>query len=104
MSASAPTPKYAIRTEKQVSINNGGDLDGNPLDLNDDSLIYAAKGFTINGNITLPVQRDENGNPLTNNSGKLLLVNNAVTVAPNYTTINANNNQYANLIPSTSSR
>ncbi|NJN13192.1 MAG: hypothetical protein HC815_36845, partial [Richelia sp. RM1_1_1] len=99
MSASAPTPKYAIRTEKQVSINNGGDLDGNPLDLNDDSLIYAAKGFTINGNITLPVQRDENGNPLTNNSGKLLLVNNAVTVAPNYTTINANNNQYANLIP-----
>ncbi|MGF1676745.1 MAG: Ig-like domain-containing protein, partial [Rivularia sp. (in: cyanobacteria)] len=99
MSAAAPTPKYAIRTEKQVSINNGGDLDGNPLDISDDALIYAAKGFTINGNINLPVQRDGNGNPLTNNSGKLLLVNNAVTVAPNYTTINANNNQYANLVP-----
>ncbi|NJO63026.1 MAG: PKD domain-containing protein [Richelia sp. RM2_1_2] len=51
-------PKYAILSEKQVRINNGGDLDGNPLDLSDDALIYAALGFTINGNITLPVQRD----------------------------------------------
>ncbi|MGF1676241.1 MAG: PKD domain-containing protein, partial [Rivularia sp. (in: cyanobacteria)] len=92
-------PKYAIRSEKQVRINNGGDLDGNPLDLNDDALIYAAKGFTINGDITLPAKQDANGNPLRNSSGKLILVDNAVTVAPNYTTINANNNQYTNLVP-----
>ena len=99
VSALATTPLYAIRTEKQIRINNGGDLDGNPQDINDDALIYAAKGFTINGNITLPVQRDENDNPLTDNSGKLILVDNAVTVAPSYTTINANTNQYSNLVP-----
>ncbi|NJN09470.1 MAG: PKD domain-containing protein [Richelia sp. RM2_1_2] len=92
-------PLYAILSEKQVIINNGGDLDGNPLDLSDDALIYAAKGFTINGDITLPAKQDENGNPLRNSSGKLILVDNAVTVAPNYTTINANNNKYANLVP-----
>ncbi|MEM6398797.1 MAG: Ig-like domain-containing protein [Cyanobacteria bacterium P01_D01_bin.116] len=98
MSASVP-PKYAIRTEKQIRINNGGDLDGNPLDISDDALIYSAKGFTINGNITLPVQRDANGNPLRDDSGKLILVDNAVTVAPDYNTINANTNQYSNLVP-----
>ena len=92
-------PLYAIRTEKQIRINNGGDLDGNPLDISDDALIYSAKGFTINGNITLPVQRDENGNPLRDSFGKLILVDKAVTVAPSYTTINANNNQYSNLVP-----
>lgn len=97
-SASTP-PKYAIRTEKQIRINNGGDLDGDSLDISDDALIYSAQGFTINGNITLPVQRDSNGNPLRDNSGKLILVDNAVTVAPDYNTINANTNQYSNLVP-----
>ena len=99
MSAGASPPKYAIRTEKQIRINNGGDLDGDSLDISDDALIYSAQGFTINGNITLPVQRDSNGNPLLDNSGKLILVDNAVTVAADYTTINASNNQYSNLVP-----
>ncbi len=99
VSALPTAPLYAIRTEKQIRINNGGDLDGNPQDINDDALIYSAKGFTINGNITLPVQRDENGNPLRDSSGKLILVDKAVTVASNYTTINANTNQYSNLVP-----
>ncbi|AFY56856.1 RHS repeat-associated core domain protein [Rivularia sp. PCC 7116] len=97
---SASNPQlYAIRTEKEIRINNGGDLDGNPLDISDDALIYAARGFTINGDITLPVKRDENGNPLRDNSGKLILVDNAVSVASGYTTINAPNNQYSNLVP-----
>lgn len=54
----ATIPNYAIRTEGTVRFNGGGDLDGNPLNLADDALIYAAQGFTINGNIMLPVQRD----------------------------------------------
>ncbi|MGB3755004.1 MAG: hypothetical protein WBA07_01335 [Rivularia sp. (in: cyanobacteria)] len=99
ISTTAPTSKYAIRTEKQIRINNGGDLDGNPVDISDDALIYAAKGFRINGNVTLPIKRDENGNPLRDNFGKLILVDNAVTVASDYAGINAPNNQYSNLVP-----
>lgn len=99
ISTAASTSKYAIRTEKQIRINNGGDLDGNPVDISDNALIYAAKGFRINGNVTLPIKRDENGNPLRDNLGKLILVDNAVTVAADYDGINAPNNQYSNLVP-----
>jgi hypothetical protein len=31
-------------------MNGSGDLDGDPLNLSDDALVYAGKGFTINGN------------------------------------------------------
>ncbi|WP_390847153.1 beta strand repeat-containing protein [Anabaena cylindrica] len=90
---------FAIKAEGTVTINNGGDFDGNPLDLSDDALIYAGKGFTINGNPTLPVQRDAQGNPIHDSNGKLVLVDRAVTVAPGYTVTNGPSNQYANLLP-----
>jgi RHS repeat-associated protein len=98
-SITPPIPNFAIRTESTVRFNGGGDLDGNPLDLNDDALIYAAKGFTINGNITLPVQRNASGNPILDASGKPILINNAVAVSSGYTVANGPSNQYAGLIP-----
>ncbi|MEA5551989.1 PKD domain-containing protein [Anabaena cylindrica UHCC 0172] len=90
---------FAIKAEGTVTINGGGDFDGNPLDVSDDALIYAGKGFTINGNPVLPVQRDAQGNAILNSAGKLILVDRAVTVAPGYTVTNGPSNQYANLLP-----
>ncbi|ELS34854.1 MULTISPECIES: hypothetical protein [Pseudanabaena] len=91
---------YAIRTDQTVTINGGGDLDGNPLLANDDALIYAAKGFTFNNVPILPVNRNTNGDPIYDAlTGKQVLVDNAVTVASGYTTINANNNPYIGLLP-----
>ncbi|WP_425365349.1 PKD domain-containing protein [Gloeothece verrucosa] len=92
-------PAFTIKAEGTVTINGGGDFDGNPLITEDDALIYAGKGFTFNGNITLPVLRDAQGNAILDNSGKLILVDRAVTVAPNYTVSNATTRQYGNLIP-----
>ncbi|WP_416212597.1 Calx-beta domain-containing protein [Nostoc sp. ChiQUE01b] len=91
-------PAFAIKAEGTVTINGGGDFDGNPLDLSDDALIYAGKGFTINGNPTLPIQRDAQGNPIRDANGKLVLVDRAVAVAEGYTVTNGPNN-YANLLP-----
>ncbi|WP_445627649.1 hypothetical protein [Nostoc sp. DSM 114167] len=94
------TDGFGIRAEGTVTINGSSDFDGNPLDVYDDTLIYAAKGFNINGNSVLPVKRDAAGNPIRDAKGKLILVENAVAVAPGYTVSNASNgNQYANLIP-----
>ena len=90
---------FTIIASGTVTINNGGDFDGETLLLDDDALIYAGIGFTINGNPTLPVQRDAAGNPIRNSSGKLILVDRAVSVAPGYTVTNGPSNQYANLIP-----
>lgn len=50
-------PFIAIKSEGTVTINGSGDFDGEPIDPKDDALIHAGKGFTINGNTTLPVQR-----------------------------------------------
>ena len=97
-SSQSPTPNFAIRTEGTISIN-GGDFDGNPKDLSDDALIYAAKGFTINNNPILPVQIDSAGNPIHDSSGKLVLVDKAVAVSSGYTVTNGPSNQYAGLIP-----
>ena len=95
------SPTFAIRTEGTISINGNSNFDSNPLDINDDAKIYAGKGFTFNGNLTLPVMRNSNGSPLYNSSGKLLLVDKAVTVANGYQVSNANGNanQYGNLLP-----
>jgi hypothetical protein len=92
---------YAIRTDQTITINGGSDLDGNPLLPYDDALIYAAKGFTFNNVPILPVNRTNTGSaildPLT---GKQVLVDHVVSVAAGYTTINANNNPYIGLLPS----
>ncbi|MBX9253632.1 tandem-95 repeat protein [Desmonostoc muscorum CCALA 125] len=91
--------KFAIVAEGTLTINGGGDFDGLPLDPTDDALIHAAKGFTLNNTPVLPVQRDSNGNPILGQSGKPLLVDNALTVAAGYQFSNANNNPYGNLLP-----
>jgi RHS repeat-associated protein len=98
-SSTPPLPNFAIRTEGTISINGNSDLDGNPLDLSDDALIYAAKGFTINGNSTLPVQRDAAGNPIRDASNKLVLVDKAVAVSSGYTVSNGPSNKYTGLTP-----
>jgi hypothetical protein len=93
---------YAIKAEGVVKISGNSDFDGNPLDLSDDALIYGGKGFTLNGNTVLPVQRGTNGQPVYNAQGKLILVDKAVTVAAGYLDAKVSgsaNNQYANLTP-----
>ncbi|MGB3205317.1 MAG: hypothetical protein WBB28_10030, partial [Crinalium sp.] len=90
---------WAIKAEGTVTVNGSGDFDGAPLITSDDALIYAGLGFTLKGNPELPVQRDATGNPIKDNSGKPLLVNNAVVVAPGYTVSSATTNKYANLLP-----
>ncbi|TYQ27479.1 hypothetical protein [Pseudanabaena sp. UWO310] len=73
---------YAIRTDQTITINGGGDLDGNPLLPYDDALIYAAKGFTFNNVPILPVNRTTSGDPIFDPlTGKQVLVDNAVGVA-----------------------
>jgi RHS repeat-associated protein len=92
-------PSFAIKTEGTFTMNGSGDLNGDPLILSDDALVYAAKGFTINGNPTLPVQYDSKGKVLKDASGKSILVNNAVTVSPGYTVSTGPSNKYAGLTP-----
>ena len=100
MSASVPfTPAFAIKTEGKLTINGGGDLNGEPDYLNDDALIYAAQGFKINGNIELPVKLNSDGTPQLDDSGRKILRDNAVTVAEGYTTNTGPDNQYAGLNP-----
>lgn len=96
----APTHVFALLAGGIVKFNGNSDLDGNPVDLSDDAFIYAEKGFTFNGNTTLPVQRDANGNPLKDSQGKQILIERAVVVAPGYLTSQVNGkNNYANLTP-----
>ncbi|GJD23682.1 hypothetical protein RIVM261_086380 [Rivularia sp. IAM M-261] len=95
----ASNRQFTIRTEGTFTDNPGGDFDGNPLNPNDDVFIYAGSGFTINGNPTLPVIRDASGNPIRDSFGKQVLVENAIAVAAGYSTINAPNQQYSNLVP-----
>jgi Bacterial Ig-like domain len=75
--------QFSIRAAGTVEIRGRSDLDGNPLDLQDDALIYAGQGFSIRGNAILPVQRDTNGNPLRDSQGRLLLVDRALAVSAN---------------------
>ncbi|MGR3278684.1 FG-GAP-like repeat-containing protein [Acaryochloris marina NIES-2412] len=97
--ATAPGLGFTVKAEGTVTINSNSDFDGDPLDLSDDALIYAGDGFTINGNPVLPVQLDEFGQPVLDNSGRPLLVDNAVAVSADYSIFNANNNSYGNLVP-----
>ena len=90
---------FAIVAEGQVSINGGGDFDGDPLLPNDDALIYGGRGLTLNGKPVLPVQRDGSGRPIVDTQGRPLLVENAVAVSANYSVFNAPTNQYGGLVP-----
>jgi membrane-associated phospholipid phosphatase len=89
---------YAIQAGGVVKFNDYSDLDGNPLDLSDDALVYAAKGVCLSDRSILPVQRDSLGNPLRNNQGKLVLVDRAMVVGATTATVKiGDNTQYANL-------
>jgi RHS repeat-associated protein len=92
---------FAVAAEGRVTINGRSDFDGLPESLTDDALIYAGKGFTINGNQTLPVKRDASGNPLVDSSNRKILVDNAVAVSPLYQNLNASvtSSIYSGLIP-----
>jgi Bacterial Ig-like domain/PAP2 superfamily/Putative Ig domain/Bacterial Ig-like domain (group 3) len=101
VATSAPaTPNFSIMAEGKVTVNGGSDFDGLPLDLSDDALIYAGLGFKMAGSIVLPTQRNASGTIITDAAGKSVLVNNALTVGPNYTqsSISGGNN-YAGLNP-----
>lgn len=96
----SPLP-FSIIAEGTVNINGKSDFDGDPLTPRDDALIYGGDGFTLNGRQTLPVQRDETGTPIQNDSGKSILVENAVAVSENYRFANAHaaSRQYSGLLP-----
>jgi RHS repeat-associated protein len=90
----------AIKAEGSISISGNSDFDGEPLNLNDDAFIYAGKGFSINGKTVLPVKRNATGDPLTDSSGKPILVDQAVTVANGYLYSNVSaSNRYSGLVP-----
>ncbi len=91
---------FNLRTEGKVTFKGGGDLDGLPLDLRDDTHIYARRGFDFSNTPILPVQRDSLGNPLLDANGRQILVDDAVVVSAGFSA-SANNNPYSNLIPPT---
>jgi membrane-associated phospholipid phosphatase len=94
---SAPD-NFTIRAAGTVEIRGNSDLDGNPLILQDDALIYAGKGFSIKGNTILPVKRDINGNALRDSKGKLILVDRAVAVSSSYSLNEISSRDYGNLV------
>ncbi|TWH40267.1 von Willebrand factor type A domain-containing protein [Dulcicalothrix desertica PCC 7102] len=98
---STPSFSAAVIAEGTVNINNGGDFDGNPIDTTDDAFIYAGSGLTFNFNNgpILPVQRNAAGIPLLDATGRQILVDNAVTVAAGFNTLNTPNNPYSGLVP-----
>ena len=95
---------FSIVAEGEVRVNGSSDFDGDPADYSDDAYIYAGKGFTFNGNLELPVLRDEAGNSITDSDNKEVLLDNAVAVSSNYLYANANGNntnRYSGLVPPT---
>jgi Bacterial Ig-like domain len=99
---------FTLKTEATFTDNSGSQFDLNPS-THETAQIYAALGFTFNGNTQLPVQRDAQGNPLRDRNGKLILIDRAIVVGPNASNvnvpninvpnINVPNNPYSNLIP-----
>jgi PKD repeat protein len=85
-----------IRAGGTVTISGNANLDGNINSRTDDTQIYAGLGVNLNGNVTLAVKRDAAGNPMRDAAGKLILVDNAITLASGATT-NSNPSQYSNI-------
>lgn len=99
-SASSSRVNYAVKAEGKITLKGIGDFDGEPLDLQDDARIYAGNGFTIEGVQKFPVLRDDAGAAILDDSGREILLDNAVDVGPDYS-INdvSNSNQYSGLVP-----
>jgi hypothetical protein len=91
---------FTLISGNQVYLNSGGDFDGDSNNPNDDALIYAHNGFTMNSlpNTIFGVQKDSSGNILMN-GGLKVLVDNAVAVGISNPAINAPNNPYYGLTP-----
>ncbi|MEL7400497.1 MAG: CARDB domain-containing protein, partial [Pseudomonadota bacterium] len=101
---SSPEPSssnvpFTIRAEGKVTINGNSDLDGDPLLLEDDALLYGGEGFKLHGQPVLPVQRTADGNPVFDADGRPVLVDRAVAVSADYTEAKVSNNQYSNILP-----
>jgi PKD repeat protein len=94
ITVAAPPTTGGIRAGGNITINGSADFDGNTTNRTDDTQIYAGKGISLNGNITLPVKRDASGNPIKVN-GKIALVDNQITLGTGATTT-TNPNQYTN--------
>jgi membrane-associated phospholipid phosphatase len=89
---------YAIQAGGTVKFRDRSDLDGAPLDVSDDALVYGAKGVCLDDRSILPVQRDRYGNPVRDSQGKFVLVDRAVVVGATTATVKiGDNTQYANL-------
>ena len=99
VAAPPTTGGSGIRAGGNITINGSADFDGNTTNRTDDTQIYAGKGISLNGNITLPVKRDAAGNPLKVN-GKIALVDNEITLGTGATTT-TNPNQYTNFTTAT---
>ncbi|MCY7337090.1 MAG: hypothetical protein LH613_12905, partial [Chamaesiphon sp.] len=95
----APPTTGGIRAGGNITINGSADFDGNTTNRTDDTQIYAGKGISLNGNVTLPVKRDAAGNPLKVN-GKIVLTDNEITLGTGATTT-TNPNQYNNFTTAT---
>jgi PKD repeat protein len=96
VNAAVTTTSGGIRAGGTVSINGNVDLDGNTSSRIDDTPIYAGQGINLSGNITLPVKRDAQGQPMRDQNGKLILIDNALTIAPGANS-SSNPNQYSNI-------
>ncbi|WP_017327401.1 Ig-like domain-containing protein [Synechococcus sp. PCC 7336] len=99
LAEAAAAPVFAVVAEGRVTVNGSGDFDGNPLSLSDDARIYAGDGFDFQQTPILQVQLDGGGNPVVNAAGQLVLVENAVAVAADYSVATVLDNPYANLLP-----
>jgi membrane-associated phospholipid phosphatase len=95
---SQPNLPFVIQAGGVVKFKEESDLDGNPLDLSDDALVYAAKGFSLTDSSILPVQRDSSGNPLRDGQHKLVLIDRAFVVGSTDARVYvSDNSRYANL-------
>ena len=90
---------YTIFAESKLTVKSRSDFDGDPLNPKDDAFIYAADGFEFKSNLTLPVLRDETGEPILDDEGNQQLLDGAVVVAEGYRQAKANNSNISGLIP-----
>ena len=91
---------FAVIAERNLTLNGGGDYDGDPQVADDDARIYAGRRLTLNKLPTLPILRDESGQPILDEQGKFILVDRAISVGPNFSKLNApKKSPYGNLIP-----
>lgn len=88
---------FNVVAEGTITVNGRGDFTGDPTNNRDDARLYAGKGITFKTKPTLAVQRDEQGNPIRDRTGKVTLVEQAVAVAAGATVTTPTTHPYSNL-------